>query len=109
MAYKKRTIIGSKDPGAIIRVLNAPITERSITHTLKDVFTKIMTAMFFSTRVTIAPLLKLIPIRLPMPVPHTSRLLRRLSIQTTTTMVQPTSALLLIKSASRIMKSTFKT
>ena len=92
MAFKKRTIIGSMEAGAILRILNAPITERSITHTLTDVLHKIMTAMFFSTRVTISPLLKLIPIRLPMPVPHTSRLLRRLSIQTTTTMVQPTSA-----------------
>ena len=92
MAFKKRTIISSMDTGAIIRLLNVPITERSITHTRKNVFTKIMTAMFFSTRVTIVPLLKLIPIRLPMPVPHTSRLLRRHSIQTTTTMVQPMSA-----------------
>ena len=92
MAFNKRTIIGSMETGAILRLLNAPITERSITQKRKDVLNKIMTAMFFSTRVGISPLLKLIPIRLPMPVPHTSRLLRRHSIQTTTTMVQPMSA-----------------
>ena len=92
MAFKKRTIMCSMDTLAMLRLLNAPITERSITQKRKDVLNKIMTAMFFSTRVTIVPLLKLIPNRLPMPVPHTSRLLRRHSIQTTTTMVQPMSA-----------------